>query len=131
MPEDEVLKRVTDICDRNRDALLSVVELLLRDREPVREPDSQAEHTRLMVERIKAKQFISPDEAAMLLGCSAQHLRNQVQKAIEGSATVPIPFRDLDGVVTFSIHELLEWSLTPKPRKVKSKNKAHLRVAAS
>lgn len=130
--KDEVTKRVAEICDRNRDALLSVVDLLARDSEPSHEPDAQAAEIRHTLERIKAKDCVSADEAALLFGCSAQHFRNQVQRALDNKASVPIPYRDLDGIICFPVVELMEWSRTPKPKEKRGrKNKTHLEALAS
>src|SRR5216684_827232 len=106
MNEDDVAKQVAEICDRNKEGLLAIVGLLIA-REPARPevPDVQAQETRRLIERIKAKDFSSTNEAALLLGCSPQHLRNLVQRAIDQTTEYPIPFRDLDGVVVFPIHE--------------------------
>jgi hypothetical protein len=134
MIQDDITELVAEICDRNRDALLAIVDLLAA-RDPI-VPDNQngpAEETRHVIEQIKAKEFVSPNEAALLFGCSPQHLRNLVQRAIENKATEPIPFRDLDGVVTFPLTELMEWSCKPKPKtkKVAKKNKTHLKAVVS
>jgi hypothetical protein len=107
---------------------------LLAAREPANQKENElAEETLRTVGQIKAKDFISASEAAFLFGCSPQHLRNLVQRAIDGKAAYPIPFRDLDGVVTFPVSELLEWSRTPKPKvkKRSRKNKASLTALAS
>jgi hypothetical protein len=126
-------KRVAEICDRNRDAIVAIVGFLTVPESPANEQNELAEETRRTMAQIKTKDFISANEASVLFGCSAQHLRNLVQRALDGKATYPIPFRDLDGVVTFPVSELLEWSRTPKPKakKPSRRNKSALRVLAS
>jgi len=60
-------------------------------------------------------------------------LRNLVQRAIDGKANEPVPFRDLDGVVVFPMNELMEWSRKPKHtgKPANRKNKTHLKAVAS
>lgn len=133
LPE-EIAKQIGEVCDRNRDALLSILQLLLSRRaEPPAQVDHDAEDLSHSITRIKAKAFITASEAALLFGCSAQHLRNLVQRAIEGKVAEPIPFCDLDGVVVFPVPELMEWCRKPKaqPRRVSTKNKTQLKVVAS
>lgn len=92
-----------------------------------------AEETRRTLELIKAKDVATPGEAALLMSCSPQHLRNQVQKAIDGTADQPIPYCDLGGPIVFPIAELLAWSRLPKqkPLRKTKRNKSHLEVLAS
>lgn len=133
MPE-EIEKQISEICDRNRDALLGIVHLLTSSRtEAAPAVDHDAEETIRSITKIRAKAFISASEAALLFGCSAQHVRNLVQRAIDGKATEPIPFCDLDGVVVFPVPELIEWSRKPKtkPKGIRRKNNSQLKVVAS
>lgn len=76
--------------------------------------DEAAREMRAKLARIRAKEFVSVAEAALLLGCSDGHIRNLVRKARKGEARAPVPFRDLDGVVVFKLDELLAWSEQPK-----------------
>lgn len=78
--------------------------------------DAAAEELRAKLARIRAKEFVSVAEAALLLGCSDGHVRNLVRRAKKGEARAPVPFRDLDGVVVFKLEELLAWSELPKSR---------------
>jgi hypothetical protein len=127
---DEIRVQIARICDQFREGLVAtVVPLCASRQEP--QVDEEAEETRRTIEKIKAKEFISVEEAALLFGCSEQHLRNQVQKAIDGTAVHPIPFADLDGVLRFPQAELLMWAPIPKPRtggkaNGREKHKAHL-----
>ena len=130
--QDDLAKHIAEICDRDRDALIAIVGLLTVRESRAEEQNDLADETRRTMQQIKAKDFISANEAAMLFGCSAQHLRNLVQRALDGKAMYPIPFRDLDGVVTFPVAELLEWSRTPKPTAKKaSRREPALRALAS
>jgi hypothetical protein len=134
MKIENVTAEVGSICDRNRDALLALVRLLSEQSEKLEtcERDEQSKEVRRAIEQIRAKEFASANEAAILFGCSPQHLRNLVQKAVDGETEHPIPFRDLDGVVVFPIPELLEWSRMPKPRTKNGgrKNRSTLRALA-
>lgn len=131
--QEQIEKQLAELCDRNREALLGVVRLIMANQPGQGHADSHGEEIRQTIARIKSKDFISANEAAVLFGCSPQHLRNLVQRAIDGEATEPIPFRDLDGVVTFPLSELIEWSRRPKERAKKRapKNKSHLQAVAS
>ena len=116
---DDIRAELARICDQFREGLLAtIVPLCTSQQAPV---DEAAEETRRTVEKIKAKEFISVEEAALLFGVSEQHLRNQVQKAIEGAAVYPIPFADLEGVARFPLIKLLEWALIAKPNGRKAK----------
>lgn len=133
MSQNDLTKQIVETCDRYRDALVAIVSLVAAREYPAEEQSKLAAETRRTMEQIKAKDFISANEAAMLFGCSPQHLRNLVQRALDGKTPYPIPFRDLDGVVTFPVAELLEWSRTPKPKakKASRKEKPSLRALAS
>lgn len=128
--DDEVRAELRRICDQFRDGLLAAF-VRLCDSQHAPPRDEEAENTRQTLGKIKAKDFISVEEAAFLFECSEQHLRNQVQKAIDGTATHPIPFADIDGVTRFPLTKLMEWASIPKPRTPKrggeiEKNKTHL-----
>src|SRR5688572_11139662 len=112
---DDIRAELARICDQFREGLLATVVpfCCLHQAPPL---DEEAEATRRTIEKIKAKEFVSVEEAALLFGCSEQHLRNQVQKAIDGAAVHPTPFADLEGVVRFPLVRLLEWAPIPKPR---------------
>ena len=77
---------------------------------------SKAEELSVRIARIRAKDFLSASEAALLLGCSDGHLRNLVREAKKGRKRHPVPFCDLDGVYTFPREELLRWAAEPKAR---------------
>ena len=134
MKTENVTAEVGLICDRNRDALLAIVRLLSEQCQALKtgEPHEQPKATSRAIEQIKAKEFASASEAAILFGCSPQHLRNLVQKALDGQTEHPSPFRDLEGVMVFPIPELMEWSRKPKPRmkNTRAKNKTTLRALA-
>jgi|SRR5215831_4811422 len=126
---DELLARVSQLCDRNRDAILEALRLMLAAHASSMAQQQGKESTGAIVE-IRAKDFISVNEAALLLGCSAQHLRNLVQRALDGKTVTPIPLCDLDGVITFPLDELMEWSRKPKASS-KSRRNSTLKAAAS
>jgi hypothetical protein len=121
---DEVRAELARICDQFREGLLATLVPLSGSPKATPAVDPEAEETRRTIEKINAKEFISADEAAFLFSCSEQHLRNQVQKAIDGTAVHPIPFADIDNVTRFPLKELLEWASLPKPKpKEKRKRK--------
>ena len=120
---DEIRAELTRICDQFREGLLAAIVPWCASTRAAA-PNEVAEDLRRAIEKIKAKDFISVEEAALLFGCSEQHLRNQVQKAMDGTAIRPIPFADIEGVVRFPLIELQEWASLPKP---KSRSK-HLSV---
>lgn len=128
-----IVQQIAEVCDRNRDALMGMVKTLMTNQRPQIPSDDGTAQISQTIAEIKAKAFISANEAALLFGCSAQHLRNLVQRALEGKAPEPIPFCDLDGVVTFPVSELIEWSRKPKPKakKAAKRNKTHLKAVAS
>jgi hypothetical protein len=68
---------------------------------------------------INSKPLITVAEAAMLLGCSDDHLYTRIREARKNKSRYPIPFRDLDGVLVLPREELLEWSAIPKEPKRK------------
>ncbi len=111
---DQIRAELARICDQFREGLLATVVPLCIS--PEATLDEDAEKTRRTIEKIQAKEFISVEEAAMLFECSEQHLRNQVQKALDGVAVHPIPFADLEGVVRFPLAKLLEWAAIPKAK---------------
>lgn len=79
-------------------------------------PDAGAAELNTRLSRIRAKDFISTGEVALLLSCSDGHVRNLVKRARKSDTRFPIPFRDLDGVVVFKLDELLAWSEIPKAK---------------
>jgi hypothetical protein len=76
----------------------------------------EANECRRRLAIIHAKEFLKASDAAYLLGCSENHLRNLVKKAQAKKTGRPIPFIDLDGTVSFPRAALLEWAGTPKPQ---------------
>jgi hypothetical protein len=95
--------------------------------EALQQPDPEALESQRVLARIRAKDNISIQEAAFLLNCSDGHIRNLVKKAKTKKTQQPIPFLDLDGVITFNREELLAWSRQPKG---KQKPKRKLQVAS-
>ncbi len=127
---DDIRAELARICDQFREGLLAAIGPLCASQQfPT---DAEPDETRRTIERIKAKQFISTDEAAFLFGCSEQHLRNQVQKAIDGMAVHPIPFADIDNVTRFPLSDLLEWASLAKPKSTgKTKRRKNKRTHLS
>jgi len=133
---DQIEKQFVELCDRHRDSMLGLLRLILSSASRATEvlPENEVDSDiRNVLAEIRAKEFVSAGEAAELFGCSAQHLRNLVQRAMDRKTAEPIPFRDLDGVITFPLAELIEWTKKPKPRTKQSvpKNKTHLKAVAS
>jgi hypothetical protein len=93
-----------------------IVLRVLADRETETGQRDEAEDYRRRIAVINAKEFLTGREAALLLGCSDAHLRNLVRQAKKGRKRHPVPFRDLDGVITFPREDLLKWSAEPKQR---------------
>ena len=77
---------------------------------PAPNSDQQAQRLQHTIALIKAKEYISIKEAALLFGCSDSHIRNVVHKARKGKTKNPIPYRDLDGLTVFKLSEFEEWS---------------------
>jgi hypothetical protein len=75
----------------------------------------EAVSLRAQLQLIAVKEFLTINEAALLLSCSASHIRNLIKKARQRKSKRPIPFRDLDGVTVFHRVELLAWSESLKP----------------
>ncbi len=95
--------------------------------ESLQQPDPEALEFQRILRRIYAKENISIQEAAVLLNCSDGHVRNLVKKAKNKKSQHPIPFLDLDGVITFNREELLAWGRKPK---TKQKSKRKLQVVS-
>ena len=93
-----------------------IVLRVLADREVETGQRDEAEDYRRRMAAINAKEFLTAKEAALLLGCSDSHLRNLIREAKKGRKRYPVPFRDLDGVITFPREELLRWSAEPKQK---------------
>lgn len=135
-PQSDITKEVdaalAKMVEAQRAALIEIVHVMAARLDAADSRVSEDDDTRRMLARIKAKDFCSVGEAATLLNCSAQHIRNQVQIAIDGKAAQPIPFADI-GMTVFPVGELLQWARVPKT-KVKSaarKNKTLLKAVAA
>ncbi len=133
MDIESAVTEIVTICDQQRDRLVEKVRLLFSQIQVAPVPTDESAQIQTSLAKIKAKDFASASEAGLLLGCSAQHLRNQIQRAIDGKSEVPIPFRDLGGPVVFPVAELLQWAQLPKRRgkAASRKNKTRLKVLAS
>jgi hypothetical protein len=91
--------------------------------------DDESTNIRKTLEKIKAKEFASVAEAALLMGCSDSHVRNLVEKSIVGLTPYPIPFADLDGVRVLPVQELLQWTRIAKPRVKKTITKRNRKTS--
>lgn len=133
MDAEFAVTEIAKICDQQRERLIEKVRELLSPTPSAPVPTDESAQIQTCLAKIKAKDFASANEAGLLLGCSAQHLRNQIQRAIEGKSEVPIPFRDLGGPVVFPVAELLQWAQLPKRRgkAASRKNKTRFKVLAS
>lgn len=78
-------------------------------KQPKSEENEEAKALRRELDIIKAQENCTVNQAAKLLCCSPSHLRKLVQKAKQGKSKNPIPFGDLEGVITFEPMKLLLW----------------------
>lgn len=126
---DSAREQIAKMGEQYKAELTELVRLIIQQQNESAARDEADSEERRTLDRIKQKDFVSPGEGAMLLGCSAAHLRNLVNKAIKGQASVPIPYADLDGVLTFPTAELLQWARLPKSKAKKaSTDKSHLKA---
>lgn len=126
-----VAEEIAKMLDQQSKSLARITDLVLAHISSAAtvETSDEAEQTRQALAKIKAKEFCTVSEAALLLGCSAQHLRNLVQKAIDGRAEYPIPYAGIDGPTVFPVVDLLAWLRAPKlPKKQSAKDKSHLKA---
>jgi hypothetical protein len=84
--------------------------------------DPEAIKLQHRLQRIMSKEFISANEAAVLLNCSERHVHNLVDRARRQIGDNPIPFRKVGEVTTFLRTELLEWT--------KGRSSNHLRAVS-
>jgi hypothetical protein len=136
-PQSDIAKEVdaalAKMVEAQRAALSEIVQLMAAKLDAAGSRVNDDDDTRRTLARIKAKDFCSVSEAATLLNCSSQHIRNQVQSAIDGKAAQPIPFADI-GMTVFPVGELLQWAREPKTKKKSGaarKNKTHLKAVAA
>jgi hypothetical protein len=87
-----------------------VKQKLQLDLPPPEQPDEQVLEMRRKLALIQEKKHISVAEAALLLNCSAGHIRNLVKRASKRHSKHPIPVRKFDGVIAFDRVALLAWA---------------------
>src|SRR5689334_25400630 len=99
---------IQKMLDQQREVWTGIFELVSTDHETaaLALDTSESDAMRRMLDTIRAKAFCSASEAAVLLGCSAQHLRNKVEQAVNGETEYPIPHANLDGPIVFPVDEL-------------------------
>ena len=133
---DELKATIHAMMDQQRECWMEIIKLVSAQGEATQSIDAEcSDDVRRKLAAIRAKEFCTPAEGALLLSCSAQHLRNQVEKAIKSETEYPIPFANLGGPVVFPVTELLEWAriskTKPKKGGASSENKTHLRAVNS
>jgi hypothetical protein len=97
-------KSVEEIAERVRQMLEA------ESPRPNEQSDPEAQELQRRLACIRVKEFVTVNEAALLLSCSNGHIRNLVKKAKKNQAKNPIPFIDLDGVTVFNREALLDWA---------------------
>lgn len=91
-----------------------VIESILGDMKPIVH-DEEAERIERALQRIKAKQFITIPEFALLFNCSRSHVDKLLDQAQQPNSKYPVPYIDLNGLVQFDRLEVLEWARLRKP----------------
>lgn len=109
-----IIQEFEAIARRICQELLESAEHTLKSDAPSSSEEAQKVQQTLSL--IKAKEFVTIKDAAFLLSCSDSHIRNLISKAKKGKTPYPIPYRDLDGVTTFRLAELLEWTEARKSK---------------
>jgi hypothetical protein len=77
--------------------------------------DEEAERIERTLQRIKAKQFITIPEFALLFNCSRGHVDKLLDQAQQPNCKYPVPYVDLNGLIQFDRLEVLEWARLRKP----------------
>ena len=70
--------------------------------------DEEAERIERTLQRIKAKQFITIPEFALLFNCSRGHVDKLLDQAQQPNYKYPVPYVDLNGLIQFDRLEVLE-----------------------
>ena len=92
--------------------------------------DEEAERIERTLQRIRAKQFITIPEFALLFNCSRGHVDTLLDQAQQPNCKYPVPYVDLNCLIQFERVEVLEWARLRKPfdrkkRKTGGKKKAY------
>ena len=77
--------------------------------------DEEAERIERTLQRIRAKQFITIPEFALLFNCSRGHVDKLLDQAQQPNCKYPLPYVDLNGLIQFDRLEVLEWARLRKP----------------
>ena len=77
--------------------------------------DEEAERIERTLQRIRAKQFITIPEFALLFNCSRGHVDTLLDQAQQPNCKYPVPYVDLNGLIQFERLEVLEWARLRKP----------------
>ena len=77
--------------------------------------DEEAERIERTLQRIKAKQFITIPEFALLFNCSRSHVDQLLEQAQQPDCKYPVPYIDLNGLIQFDRIEVVEWARLRKP----------------
>ena len=77
--------------------------------------DEEAERIERTLQRIRAKQFITIPEFALLFNCSRGHVDALLDQAQQPNCKYPVPYVDLNGLIQFERLEVLEWARLRKP----------------
>ncbi|MCA1576353.1 MAG: hypothetical protein LC794_03195 [Acidobacteria bacterium] len=77
--------------------------------------DEEAQTIERTLQRIKAKQFITIPEFALLFNCSRCHVDKLLDQAQQPNCKYPVPYVDLNGLIQFDRLEVLEWARLRKP----------------
>jgi hypothetical protein len=72
--------------------------------------NADSKNLREQLDLIKAKEYVTVREAALLLSCSESHIRKLVMLTRKGKARRAIPFVDMEGVTVFCLTALLGWA---------------------
>ena len=77
--------------------------------------DEEAERIERTLQRIRAKQFITIPEFALLFNCSRGDVDAPLDQAQQPNCKYPVPYVDLNGLIQFERLEVLEWARLRKP----------------
>jgi hypothetical protein len=103
-----------------------VIEQIARDvfirMSPPPAVDQESEKMRQTIARIMAKKLITINELRILLGeCSHGYVDKLIEAAHKKTTEHPIPYCDLDGLITFEPEKVMAWARELKPLKSKQK----------
>lgn len=94
----------------NTKALVALVKTVIKELIDEGSLNLNANETACKLAEINAKDNITAQEAAFLLGCSDSHIYNLLKAAEKGTSKRLIPYNDLQGVKTLPREQLLQWA---------------------